>query len=587
MDKTERTLQAFNSKASGLKALVVDFDAASLHSLSSFLRELGLEVVTARDGQAGLEMFCQQKPQIVLLEAMLPKISGFELSKQIHVASQGQTPVIMVSGVYKDVRHKIEAMQTYGAAAFLTKPWKKEELASTIFNLIPASPKSGSEEEEAIEETLQELGNLMLKQPAKPDEEKKLAKPSFLPKEEKNKEKAKISGQANEDVDKLLEKTLADLGFAAKKKVPSTEKKGPTGPAAAASAATTLEPEPVLKPKPILEPKPVIEPTPGLEPKFPKPPAEIKEEKKEIKEIKEIEREKEKVIISTPTPEAKVAAEPLVAAETKAIKTSVPSAFLTPTTEEKNKRLPLLLGIAAAISLTLLGFVLIKPKKVSPPAKNVAQAEVIQNAVSEPTAALPSRLEEQEMLSKAARIKEETTPAQTAPANKQEVTAAEETLPPALPSNSPLLTLPIPEVLTETKTETPPANQTTEQQATTEAQVTPTMPAEKVSPVEIKEGDLIPLSEVDVPPKAVKTVEPKYPPLAMQMGLEGSVLVNALISEKGDVIRTEILRGIKNGASLEQAAQNAIKQWKFTPAIKNGVKVKVWKPIETRFQLKQ
>ncbi len=576
MGTTERTLKAFSSKASGLKALVVDFDAASLHSLSSFLRELGLEVVTARDGQAGLEMFRQQKPQIVLLEAMLPKISGFELSKQIHVASQGQTPVIMVSGVYKDVRHKIEAMQTYGAAAFLTKPWKKEELASTILNLIQASPKSGSEEEEAIEETLQELGNLMLKQPAKPDEEKKLAKPSFLPKEEKNKEKAKISGQANEDVDKLLEKTLADLGFPAKKKVPSTEKKGPTGPAAATSAAATLEPEPVLKPKPILEPKPIAEPKP------PKPPVEIKEE-----ERKGIKETKTKEIVPSSTAEVKVAAEPVVAAETKAVKTPIPSSFRTPTTEEKNKRLPLLLGIAAAITLTLLGFLLIKPKKVSPPEKNAAQAELIQKATSEPTATLPSRLEEQEMLSKAARTKEETTPAKTAPENKPEVTETEETPPPVLPTNTPLLTLPIPEFLNETKTETPPANQTTEQQATTEAQGTPAMPAEKVSPVEIKEGDLIPLSEVDVPPKMVKTVEPKYPPLAMQMGLEGSVLVNALISEKGDVIRTEILRGIKNGASLEQAAQNAIKQWKFTPAIKNGVKVKVWKPIETRFQLKQ
>jgi TonB family protein len=69
------------------------------------------------------------------------------------------------------------------------------------------------------------------------------------------------------------------------------------------------------------------------------------------------------------------------------------------------------------------------------------------------------------------------------------------------------------------------------------------------------------------------------------MGLGGTVTVNTLISESGDVVRTEILKGIKGGQAIERAAEAAVKLWKFRPARKDGVNVKVWKPIDIHFKL--
>jgi TonB family protein len=92
---------------------------------------------------------------------------------------------------------------------------------------------------------------------------------------------------------------------------------------------------------------------------------------------------------------------------------------------------------------------------------------------------------------------------------------------------------------------------------------------------------------VEVPPVLIKRVEPKYPPLALRSGAAGTVTVNALISETGDVLRTEILKGIKDGFGLEDAALAAIQQWKFRPARKDKVDVRVWKSFDITFKQNQ
>jgi TonB family protein len=70
------------------------------------------------------------------------------------------------------------------------------------------------------------------------------------------------------------------------------------------------------------------------------------------------------------------------------------------------------------------------------------------------------------------------------------------------------------------------------------------------------------------------------------MGIEGTVVVNALISETGDVIRTSILRKSSQGTAygLETASEACVRQWKFKPAVKDGVNVKTWKAVALQFK---
>ena len=71
------------------------------------------------------------------------------------------------------------------------------------------------------------------------------------------------------------------------------------------------------------------------------------------------------------------------------------------------------------------------------------------------------------------------------------------------------------------------------------------------------------------------------------MRISGTVTVNALISETGDVLRTEILKGIKGDFGFERAAEIAVREWKFSPAEKDGIPVRVWKAVNINFRMDQ
>jgi TonB family protein len=101
----------------------------------------------------------------------------------------------------------------------------------------------------------------------------------------------------------------------------------------------------------------------------------------------------------------------------------------------------------------------------------------------------------------------------------------------------------------------------------------------------IKEGDLVPLDLVDTRPVVLKRVQAVYPSSARGSGTEGTVLVNVLISEKGAVIKTEIINGIKGAYGFNQESQRVVRQWKFEAATIKGVKVKVWLPISIAFKI--
>jgi protein TonB len=99
-----------------------------------------------------------------------------------------------------------------------------------------------------------------------------------------------------------------------------------------------------------------------------------------------------------------------------------------------------------------------------------------------------------------------------------------------------------------------------------------------------KEGDLVDLGSVTSPPTLLKRINPIYPQVAQQLGIEGTITVNALINEKGNVIDTGILKGIRDDKGLGKAAEAAVRKWKFEPARKDGVAVKVWKSFLIAFK---
>jgi TonB family protein len=164
---------------------------------------------------------------------------------------------------------------------------------------------------------------------------------------------------------------------------------------------------------------------------------------------------------------------------------------------------------------------------------------------------------------------------------------------PALPTENPPLGLEIqlpPSSGTQDQTIGENTSSPTETLTSNEAPAQPEAkreepPAAQPPAAKPKPGDLVPLGEVTMQPALIKRVDPKYPSQAFSMGVSGTVTLNILISETGDVLRTEIQKGIKGGYGFEKAAETAVRQWKYRPAQKEGIPVRVWKSVDINFQL--
>jgi DNA-binding response OmpR family regulator len=118
------------------KILVVDYDAKSLASMTKLLKANKFKVVTAADGRAGYAAFQTEKPDLVVLEAMLPKIHGFDLTRTISQETKGRVPVVLVTGVYKGPKYRQEATTGLGAAEYFEKPLDTEAFIAAVKRLL-------------------------------------------------------------------------------------------------------------------------------------------------------------------------------------------------------------------------------------------------------------------------------------------------------------------------------------------------------------------------------------------------------------------------------------------------------------------
>jgi len=121
------------SKPNAPKLLAVDDDPQSLLLITDALAEQGLEILTAEDGEAGLELFLQARPKIVLVDFAMPKISGMELLERI-LSADPAANVILITGHYS-TESAIEAIQK-GACDYLTKPLDVQRLRDRVANVL-------------------------------------------------------------------------------------------------------------------------------------------------------------------------------------------------------------------------------------------------------------------------------------------------------------------------------------------------------------------------------------------------------------------------------------------------------------------
>ncbi len=117
------------------KILVVDDDPMNLMVLEATLKQLGYGVLTASTGKEGIEKAQQEKPSIILLDVMLPDISGFQVCEAVKAQrALANTPVVMVTAL-GDRESRLKGLEA-GADEYLVKPIDRVELTLRLKNLL-------------------------------------------------------------------------------------------------------------------------------------------------------------------------------------------------------------------------------------------------------------------------------------------------------------------------------------------------------------------------------------------------------------------------------------------------------------------
>ncbi|MBA3604716.1 MAG: response regulator transcription factor [Actinomycetota bacterium] len=122
--------------------LVVEDEASFVEALSIGLRREGFHVEVAVDGYEALERFDDVKPDLVLLDVMLPRISGIDVCRQLRKRSQ--VPIIMVTAKGAEI-DTVVGLEV-GADDYVTKPYRLRELVARMRAVLRRAPSDAAGE---------------------------------------------------------------------------------------------------------------------------------------------------------------------------------------------------------------------------------------------------------------------------------------------------------------------------------------------------------------------------------------------------------------------------------------------------------
>jgi len=127
------------------KILVVDDEAIFTRMVSQMLSHKGYEVIVAGDGMEALRMMFAHKPDLVLLDIVMPGMDGWQTCRRIREVSD--VPIVMLTGKQKSEADVVRGLD-YGADDYLLKPIGRRELVARVQAMLRRSEMPSSAEEE-------------------------------------------------------------------------------------------------------------------------------------------------------------------------------------------------------------------------------------------------------------------------------------------------------------------------------------------------------------------------------------------------------------------------------------------------------
>jgi TonB family protein len=604
--------------------LLIDYEPRSIERFRQPLTAAGYRVEIATDGVAGVDAFHRLNPDMVLVEAMIPKKHGFEVCQELKRTPHGRrTPVIITTGVYKGRKYRTQALHIYGCDEYIEKPIAAEQLVAIVerflSNTTPASREPVAATVDASEVATSMAGETPRSAPDAPPT--RPPKPTSGP-------KAVVGDLTEDEIMARLDAILPVSSPIAENppyvepepEMPPAEPLAPqasepdsdpfrrmqaelTAELGSLSTALALEPAPLLEPveepmrsdqavsPPLLESlpepeisAPAIATAPGPDALAPGQVVSFdakrsrKHKKSGRKHASPEHAEAGIELARTVTPPARPSKE-----------IGIPSGTLVEsalTRERSSRGIPAWAWIVvAAIALVVVYFVFWRGDSLTtralpqePP--RIARAEAPPPVAREPSPPeAPAPAVSPGPDSKLVLNAVGPQPARSAPAPPVVPLSAPPK--PAAKSTAPS-TFAAPAKPTASTPVPAPAFDVGSADAGVEAIAPPA--AEPPRRATTVAGSLIDLSEVDSPPASLTRKLPMYSMQARQMKLQGTVVLKVLVDERGVVEQVVVVSGIA-GADLNDSAVKAARQWTYRPATKDGVPVKVWTTEQVTFKI--
>lgn len=112
------------------KILIIEDDEALLKTLTTSLEIENFKVISSTDGEKGLQLACQEKIDLIVLDVVLPSLSGTEICRSLRTKG-AMTPIIMLTGQKKEEIDRVLGLEL-GADDYITKPFGIKELIARI-----------------------------------------------------------------------------------------------------------------------------------------------------------------------------------------------------------------------------------------------------------------------------------------------------------------------------------------------------------------------------------------------------------------------------------------------------------------------
>jgi two-component system alkaline phosphatase synthesis response regulator PhoP len=138
------------------KILVVDDEAVLVETIAYNLEQAGYAVVTAADGVSALEAAQREKPDLIILDLMLPEMDGLEVCRQLRRESNtSTTPIMMLTAKGEEI-DKVVGLEV-GADDYVTKPFGRRELLARVRALLRRTDYATPNEERAMKDSSVEV----------------------------------------------------------------------------------------------------------------------------------------------------------------------------------------------------------------------------------------------------------------------------------------------------------------------------------------------------------------------------------------------------------------------------------------------